>query len=117
MQSACAVLYYLWPVWLSHIFSAISDERHGFRKIVTEHKVCVLIFFTTLYQTFLILKVIRRDIIINVCTFHVKYPFFLSDFNDTLIFLADSKKNPSNIKFDENPSSGDRVIPCGPTDT
>jgi hypothetical protein len=51
-----------------YFFFAISDERHGFRKIVIEHKVCVLIFCTTLYQLFLILKVIRRDIIIDVCT-------------------------------------------------
>jgi len=26
-------------------------------------------------------------------------------------------ENISNIKFHENPSSGSRVVPCGPTDT
>jgi hypothetical protein len=61
-------------------FSTLSDERYGFRKIVIEHKMCVLIFFTTLYQTFLILKVIQRDIIINVCTSSCKVPVLLVRF-------------------------------------
>jgi hypothetical protein len=39
---------------------------------------------------------------------HKKYPLFLSDFNETLIF--------SNIKFHENPSSGIRLAPRGRTD-
>ena len=55
-------------------FSTLSDERHDFRKIVIEHKMCGLIFFTTLYETFLILKVIQRDILINVCTSTRKVP-------------------------------------------
>ena len=27
-------------------FSTLSHKRHDFRKIVTEHKICALIFFT-----------------------------------------------------------------------
>jgi len=38
---------------------------------------------------------------------HVKYPLFLSDFMDTLIFLG---------RFSKNPSSGSRVVPCERTD-
>jgi hypothetical protein len=37
--------------------------------------------------------------------------FFLSDFNDRF------SKNAQNTKFHENPSSGNRVVPCGQTDT
>ena len=44
-------------------YFSTSDERRGLRKTVIENKMCVLIFYTTLYQTFLILKVIQRDII------------------------------------------------------
>jgi len=44
---------------------------------------------------------------------HVKYPSFLSDFNETGIFLTDFHKT---LKFTENPSSGSRVVPCGQMD-
>jgi hypothetical protein len=46
---------------------------------------------------------------------HVKYPLFLTDFNETRKFL-DRFKKFLNIKFHENPSSGNRVVPCGRTD-
>ena len=44
---------------------------------------------------------------------HVKYPLFLSDFNETWIFSSFEKS--SNINFQENTSSGSRVVPCGRT--
>jgi hypothetical protein len=40
---------------------------------------------------------------------------FLSDFSQTWIFSSNFKKN-SNIKFHENPSSGNRVGSCGKMD-
>ena len=40
---------------------------------------------------------------------HVKYPLFLSDFNETWIFSIDFFKKFLNTKFHENPSSGNRV--------
>ena len=46
---------------------------------------------------------------------HVKYPLFLSDFNETRIFSKDCRKY-SNIKCHENPSSGSRVVPRGQID-
>jgi hypothetical protein len=42
---------------------------------------------------------------------HVKYPSFLSDFNETLIFSSDFRKIQN--KFNENPCRGSRVVPCG----
>jgi len=44
---------------------------------------------------------------------HVKYPLFLSDFNETLNFSTDSEKKYPNITVHENPSSRSRVVPCG----
>ena len=38
-------------------FSTLSHKRHDFRKYVTEHKMCVLIFSTTLSKTFVILRI------------------------------------------------------------
>jgi hypothetical protein len=46
---------------------------------------------------------------------HVKYPLFLLGFNNSLIFLTDFEKY-SNMKFQENPSSGSRDVPCGQMD-
>ena len=43
----------------------------------------------------------------------VKYPLFLSDLNETLIFWTDFRKI---IKFQENPPSGSRIVPRGRTD-
>jgi len=45
--------------------------------------------------------------------FHVKYPLFLSDFNETWIFTTDIRKK---IKFHENPSGGNLIVTCGQTD-
>ena len=46
---------------------------------------------------------------------HVKYPLFLSDFNETSIFSIDFRKS-SNITFHQNPSKGSRVVLYGQTD-
>jgi hypothetical protein len=46
---------------------------------------------------------------------HAKYPVFLSELNETWIFSTDLEKT-SNIKFNENLSSGRRVVPCAQTD-
>jgi len=48
---------------------------------------------------------------------HVKYPLFLSDFNEPWIFwTAFWKKKSSNIKFHGNSYSGSQVVPCGLAD-
>jgi hypothetical protein len=57
---------------------------HDFRgKKRTEHKMYVLIFCTILSETLLILRRIQQDIIVTVHGLYVKYPLFLSDFNET----------------------------------
>ena len=52
----------------------------------------------------------------NYIGLHVKYSLFLSDINESRIFSIDFQKNPSNIKFHENRSSVNRVVPSGHTD-
>jgi len=44
----------------------------------------------------------------------VSFSFF-SDFDDSWIFSPDFEKY-SDIKLDENPSSGSLVVPCGQTE-
>ena len=46
---------------------------------------------------------------------HVKYPLFLSDFNEIWISRQIFEK-VSDIKFHQNPSIGSRVVPRGQTD-
>ena len=45
------------------------------------------------------------------CNAYAKYPLFLSDFNETLIFTTDFRQKPElNIKFNQIPSSASRVV-------
>jgi hypothetical protein len=48
------------------LLSTFSHKPRFSKKIVTEHKMCVLIFSTPLSETFLILKRTEPDTIINV---------------------------------------------------
>ena len=64
MQCACAILPSAAYLAL-HYFSILSHKRHDVRKKVIEYEMCVLMFSTTLSETFLILR-IQRDMIKNV---------------------------------------------------
>ena len=118
-QSAYAVLYcHLCPAPLHNIFLTLSHKRHDFRKKVTEHKMCVLIFSTILCETFLILRRNQRDIVINTCwRLHVNYPLCVLDFNGTWIIWTDfRKKKILKYEFRENVSSWSGVVACVRTD-
>ena len=85
---------------MSHIFncglqysSTLSHKWHDFRKTkVSEHKMRVLIFSTILSETFLILRRNERDMIKMHIGLHVKYPLFLSEYNQTSIFETHFRK-------------------------
>ena len=53
-----------------------SPKREDFQKKVIEHKICFLISYTNLSETFLILRRIKRDII-NVLRSSCKVPVIL----------------------------------------
>ena len=52
----------------------------------------VLIFYTILSETFLILKRNERDVIKIYIGLHVKYSIFFSGFNETWIFETNFRK-------------------------
>ena len=117
MQSACAILYcHLWPVWLYHIFSTLCHKDTTFEKGVIKHKICVLIFYTNLSGTFLIIRRIQRDIIITVYSYLCKVPVIFIRFQSKMNFFQQIFEKQPNIKFHKNPSSGSQVVPCGRTD-
>ena len=84
MQRACVILYsHLWPFWVHHIFRNFLINGTIFGKKLLNIK-CVFWFsLQLLYEKFLILRRIQWDIVITVITLLVKYPLFLSDFNET----------------------------------
>jgi hypothetical protein len=82
MQSACAVLYcHLWSVWLYHVFPHYLKNSTIFGKKLLNIKCVFLYSLQLLSETFLSLKRIQRDIIINVHRSSCKVPLFLTDFN------------------------------------
>jgi hypothetical protein len=73
-------------------FSTLSHKRHDFRENVIEYKMRVLIFSTTLSAVFIILRRTERDMTKDYNGLYVKYPLFLSDFNETRILTRDFRK-------------------------
>jgi len=80
-----------------------------------EQKNIFLFSLKILSETFCILKIIERDIIINVNWFLCREPVIIDlmklEFSHRFFF-----EKYSNIKFHENLSSVSRVVPCGRTD-
>jgi len=78
MQSACAVLYsHLWPVWLYHDFPHYLTNGTNFGgKNVIERDMCDLIFCTAI-ETFLTLRRISQDTVVNLYWSSRKVPLIL----------------------------------------
>jgi hypothetical protein len=61
-------------------FSTLSRKRHNFLKKIIEYKMCVLIYSTILFETFLVVRRNRRDVFINVKTSSCIVPVILFGF-------------------------------------
>jgi hypothetical protein len=92
MQSACAILSSFGCSALQY-FSTLSHKRHDFRKNVTEHKMCVLIFSKPFVWNISHSKKnwARYD---HKCilVFMYRYPLFYSYMNETWIFSTEFRK-------------------------
>jgi hypothetical protein len=84
---------HLWPVWLYHIFPhyLINGTILGKKKL-PNIKCAFWFSLQLLFETFLILRRIQRDIVTNVRSLRVKYTLFLSDYNENWIFSTDIRK-------------------------
>jgi hypothetical protein len=105
-----------WPA--VQYFSTLSHKRHDFRKkSYWTQNVCFDYLYNFCVQHFSFweeLSEIWSKMYIGLL--HVQCRLFLSDFNETWIFLTVFLEKYSNMKFHENSSSGSRVVPCGQTD-
>ena len=97
------------------LFFTVPPKRHDFRKNVTEHKMCVLIFCTNTSEIFLFPGRNEEDVI-NVHRSSCKVIVINVGMLMKLEFFGHIFKKFSNTKFHENPSSGCRIVPCGQTD-
>ena len=70
--------YYVWgySIFPHYLINGTTFEKKGI-----EHKKC-FDFLLILPETFLILRIIERDMIKKYIELHVKYLLFLSDFNE-----------------------------------
>jgi hypothetical protein len=111
----CAILYFhLLFVWLYHNFShyLIHGTIFGEKNII-EYKMNVFWFsLQLLSETVHILRKTEWDMIKTYISLQVKYPLFLSDFNEIWIFSTDILKIlrcqiswKSVVKFHEHPFS------------
>ena len=110
MQCACVVLYCrLRPVRLYHIFPHYLIQGTIFgKKNLLVMKSVLLLTGQLLSETLLILRRKERNIVINV-----HRPSFWSALMKLEFSKTDLKKKHKGIKFNDNPSSGSRFVPCG----
>jgi len=108
---------YLWPVWLYSTFPHCFVNGHDFRGKKLLKVKCVFWFSVQLLTAkFLNVRKFKRDMIVNVYWSSCQVPVILAIFYWNLNFLDRCFEKYSDIKFHENPSSGSRVAPCGPTE-
>ena len=113
--NVCAPYCHLWPGPLYIIFPHCLIHGTVIEKTVTEHKMWVLIFFTTFVWNISHSK--KKWVRYNkICISVFMYHLFLSNFKWNMNFRDRFSKYPQNTKFHKNLSTGSQVVPCWQTD-
>ena len=115
-RNAHAPYCLLWPAPSLQYFPTLSQKRHDFRKQVTEYKMRVLIFCTKFCSTFVILRRIERDMVKKSVSVFMQSTGYFCQILMKFEFSRPFFEKLLKIKFHDNPSSGNRVAPCGRTD-
>ena len=117
MQFSCTILYcYLWPVQLYSIFPHYLINGTISRENVLNIK---YVFWFSLQHVWNISHSMKKWVRYEKCTtcLRVKYPLFLSDFNETWIFWTDFPKILKCKISWKSILCGSRVVACRWTDT
>jgi hypothetical protein len=103
------------PFDSTKFFLTLPHKRHDVRKKGIEHKMCSDFLYCLYLKHFSFWGEYNEISSKMSKCLYLKYPLFFSDFDETWIFSIDFRKS-SDIRFDQNPPSGNRVVPCGQTD-
>jgi hypothetical protein len=104
-SAACPALQY---------YSTLSHKRRNSLKNVTEHEMWVVTFYTN----FLLQHFSFQEELNKICSkmysgLHVRYPSFLSDFNESCKFLDRFSKNAEISNFMKIRAVGDELLHAG----
>jgi len=92
--NAHAPYCHLWPVRIYNVYPHYLINSTILEKKLLSIK-CVFRFFSHLWsEKVIILRRTGRDVVKTYIDVHVKYPLFLSNFNETWIFSTDFRKIP-----------------------
>jgi hypothetical protein len=104
------------PLWLHNNFRHFLINGKIFGNKLLQIKCAFWFSLQLLFETFIILRRIQRDIVINIETSSCKAPVILCRILVKLEFSRHILGKSSNIKFHQNTSTGSRVVPFGQTD-
>ena len=104
--------YAAWPAVQN--VSTLSHKWHDFRK---KYIKCVLLFIIQHLSEIFSCHKKKWTRYYHKCllVFTLSIRYFLSDFNETWVFLTGFRRI-LKYKIQENPPSGSRFVPCGQTD-
>ena len=107
--------YHLQSFWLHCIYQRYLINGTIFGRNLLNIKCVFLFSLQLLFQTFLLTRRIRQDIVTNVKMSLCKVPLIFIRVQWNLTFPDILSKKNSNFRFNQDPSSGNRV-PCRRTE-
>jgi hypothetical protein len=114
--NAHAPYCHLWPARFNNFFPHYLINGTIFEKKLLNTKSVFWFSVQLLSETFLILRRTERDMITNVYRSSCKVPVIVVRFWWNFEFSRQTFGKYLTIKFNKNPTIGNRLVPCGRTD-